>query len=85
MTIRLKGPALAALRREVMTRDQMRCVECRRRIYDDVPDWAPNKAHMAHRKGRGAGGEDTPENTEARCGECHFRWEHAPRAVRKKR
>lgn len=85
MTIRLKGEALTALREEVKARDGMRCRECGRRVYDDVPDWANNKAHLAHKIGRGRGGDDTRENTEIRCRECHFRWEHAPKALPRKR
>ena len=84
-TRRLEGEALAALRDAVMLRDHMRCVECGRRVSDNVPDWSPNKAHMAHKKGRGRGGDDSMENCECRCGECHFRFEHAPKVIARKR
>ncbi len=84
MTIRLKGEALTSLRDEVMLRDGMRCVECGRKVWDDAPDWAPNKAHLAHKTGRGRGGEDTAENTETRCLQCHFEGEHQRKAIPRK-
>lgn len=83
--IRLSGAEMNALRSKVMDDSGMRCKECGRRVFDDVADWMPNKAHLAHIVGRGRGGSDTRENVEIRCGECHFRFEHQPKAVRKAR
>jgi 5-methylcytosine-specific restriction endonuclease McrA len=83
--VRLEGEALEALRAACFERDRQRCKECGRRVYDDVPDWQPNKANMAHREGRGAGGSDTLANVETKCHECHFRWEHHAKALPRKR
>jgi 5-methylcytosine-specific restriction endonuclease McrA len=77
MTIRLKGPALTALRRNVLVRDGWRCQRCGVSISDALPDWHPRKAHMRHILGRGAGGSDTEENCEASCMSCHSVEEHA--------
>ena len=85
LPVRLEGEELTALRDKVMRREKWRCVECGRRVSDDVPDWLPRKAHMAHKTGRGRGGDDSLENCECRCGECHFRFEHAPKAIPRKR
>jgi DNA-directed RNA polymerase subunit RPC12/RpoP len=35
--------------------------------------------------GRGRGGDDTEKNTEIRCHECHFRFEHSPKVIARKR
>lgn len=82
--VRLKGDDLEALRLERFDLDRWRCVDCRRIVRDDVPDWAANKAHLAHMIGRGRGGSDTIANTRTKCGECHFRHEHNPKVVRRK-
>jgi len=74
--IRLKGEALAALRRECFTRDGWACVECGKRV-----SWA--SGHMAHTVSRGAGGSDVLENVLTKCEE-HHRQEHNPKAVRRK-
>ena len=73
--IRLEGEPLTMLRLECVTRDRGRCVECRVRVSDDLPDWHPLKYHMAHIKSRGAGGEDVIGNVKTLCGGCH-RKEH---------
>ena len=84
MVVRLKGEALAALRIDCFHRDRFRCVECGRKVFDDVPNEAPHKAHMAHVKGRGAGGSDTIENVTTKCGACHLVEEHNPKSVKAK-
>jgi 5-methylcytosine-specific restriction endonuclease McrA len=71
--IRLKGEALAALRRQCFTRDGWSCVDCGRGI-----GWA--SGHMAHIKSRGSGGSDVIENVRTKCGDCHDA-EHHPKAV----
>jgi hypothetical protein len=40
---------------------------------------------LRHIEGRGRGGSDTIENTETSCGECHFRWDHTPKVIARKR
>ena len=62
--IRLKGEALAALRRECFTRDGWCCVLCGAPV-----SWA--SGHMMHRKSRGAGGSDVIDNVDTGCGNCH--------------
>jgi 5-methylcytosine-specific restriction endonuclease McrA len=71
--IRLKGLAMADLRRQCFTRDGWKCVECARPV-----SWATG--HMAHIKSRGAGGSDVLENVRTKCAECHHA-EHNPKAV----
>lgn len=44
---------------------------------DDVPDWAANKAHMAHVVSRGRGGGDVLENVVTNCRDCHLVEEHS--------
>ena len=85
MRTRLKGDDLTALRLQRFDMDGWRCRTCGRKVDDDLPDWHPRKAQLRHIEGRGRGGSDTIENTETSCGECHFRWEHTPKAIRRKR
>ncbi len=85
MKIRLEGDDLTALRQQRFDMDGWKCKTCGRKVYDDEPDWSPRKAQLRHIQGRGVGGSDTIENTETSCQECHFRWEHHPRVIAKKR
>ena len=71
--IRLKGEALAALRRECFTRDGWACVDCGVKV-----SWV--SGHMAHIQSRGAGGSDVIGNVRTKCGDCHHA-EHNPKAV----
>ncbi len=71
--LRLRGDALAALRRECFTRDGWRCVDCLRPV-----SWA--SGHMAHIQSRGAGGSDVLENVRTKCMLCHH-LEHNPKVV----
>jgi 5-methylcytosine-specific restriction endonuclease McrA len=64
--IRLKGPAMAILRRRVFVRDRWCCQACGMSC-----SWVTG--HLAHIVSRGAGGPDTPENTRLLCGECHMK------------
>jgi 5-methylcytosine-specific restriction endonuclease McrA len=64
--IRLKGPALEALRRRVFTRDKWCCCIC-----GEPCGWV--SGHLAHIQSRGAGGSDTEENTRLLCAECHMK------------
>ncbi len=73
--IRLKGPALAALRRARFAMDHWKCADCGRSV-----SWA--SGHLAHIVGRGAGGSDTMENTRTKCDDCHLVQEHNPKSVR---
>ena len=77
MTMRLTGHALTALRDERFALDNFRCVNCGRKVNDDLPDWDKRKAHLAHIISRGAGGSDTIENTRTKCRDCHLELEHA--------
>lgn len=62
--IRLKGAALARLRRECFERDRWSCVDCGRMVNWDT-------GHMAHIKSRGAGGSDIIANVQTMCSWCH--------------
>ena len=62
--IKLKPAEYAKLRKAVWERACSRCERCTR--------WTPYEVgHMHHVKRRGAGGDDTPENTMWFCYECH--------------
>ena len=74
---RLRGKALEALRIACLERDQMHCtwtdkkgVRCNARVFDDLPDWHPRKAHMAHIHAKRNGG-DSLENVRLLCGHHH--------------
>lgn len=84
MTTRLHGRAKADLREWVMRRDRYVCQRCGRKTSDDVADFDPRKAQMAHKQGLGRGGEDTPENCECSCLSCHLEDEHHPKSIRSK-
>ena len=73
---RLKGLALALLRRRVFLRDKWTCQKC-----GCICGWVSGQ--LAHIISRGAGGSDTEENTRLLCAECHGK-EHNPKAVRRK-
>ncbi len=65
MTIRLKGKAKIALYKAVYDRDGGCCVRCKRWI---EPGSIP---HHIIRKSQG--GEDTMDNLETLCMECHYK------------
>src|ERR1700693_5383173 len=71
--VRLTGPELEALRREVFERDGYRCARCKRKV-----TW--ESGELSHREGRGRGGSDTTANTECCCAGCH-RDEHCPKVI----
>jgi len=73
-TTRLKGKELEALRFAVWERDGHRCVTCGRPV--PLNGNVFERAHLAHIRSRGAGGEDTPENTRIKCFHCHIIQEH---------
>ena len=69
--LRLKGEALAALRRECYQRDGQACVDCGAHVY-----WVPGytgSMHMAHIQSRGAGGSDVLSNVLTKCADCHMK------------
>ena len=68
--VRLHGPALEQLRNECLERDNHCCVKCGIYVRDDVPDWAPNKYHMAHIGNKRMHG-DVIINVKTLCGCCH--------------
>jgi 5-methylcytosine-specific restriction endonuclease McrA len=72
--IRLKGPALAALRRARFILDRWKCVDCGRPV-----SWA--SGHLSHLVSRGAGGSDVIENVRTKCGDCHLVGSHNPKSV----
>jgi hypothetical protein len=82
--VRLTGEELAALRLERFTLDHWHCVECGMKVSDNLPDWHPRKAHLAHITSRGAGGQDTLWNSRTKCLSCHLPLEHHPKAVKAK-
>jgi 5-methylcytosine-specific restriction endonuclease McrA len=57
-----------------------RCEHCQRRVCDDVPEWAPERAHVNERIPKSKGGDPTdPDNCELLCGACHMpNGRHAP-------
>ena len=67
---RLKGAALAELRRDCWYRDGGVCQECLRVTDPDLPSIADRSYHMAHIKAKRIGG-DSLENVRTLCGECH--------------
>lgn len=68
--VRLKGPAMAELRHFVFVRDGGRCVLCGQGVIEESGLWA--SMHLMHKTSKGAGGSDTPENTECGCLKCHM-------------
>lgn len=70
-TIRLTGRAYTLLRMEVYKRDGRCCVDCHKFLQFE-------EAHLCHIISKGAGGSDTPENTQIKCADCHIK-EHGPR------
>jgi len=72
--IRLRGPALTALRKLCWARDRGVCQECGCLLF-----WEPRfpgdpRAYdMAHIKSRGAGGSDVIDNVRALCHADHMR------------
>lgn len=80
-TVRLSGQALERLRGRRYAMDNGRCT-WRKGKPDACGKWMPfygsvfNRAHMAHIKGRGAGGGDAIENTTTRCYMHHIEFEH---------
>lgn len=83
--IRLKGEAMAALRREVFERDGYQCQHMK---VVAIP-WEPGKfyrkcnaviswksGHLAHIISRGRGGDDSLENCVTKCAHCHLVIEH---------
>jgi 5-methylcytosine-specific restriction endonuclease McrA len=77
--VRLKGPALAALRKDRYIKDEGRCVGCGKKVCLENGGWL--NAHMAHVVGRGAGGSDTIDNVRTKCMECHLVGDHNPKPV----
>ncbi|MHB1952166.1 MAG: HNH endonuclease [Sulfobacillus sp.] len=57
------------LRYRVFRRDGFRCCEC------GIPQTLQS-GHLAHIVSRGAGGEDTEENTRLLCWKCHAAAHH---------
>jgi 5-methylcytosine-specific restriction endonuclease McrA len=80
--IRLVGLELEQLRIDCWNRDGRRCVICLRPVRLKAGSF--DSLHMAHVKGRGAGGPDVLENVVAKCMDCHSGLEHNPKSVPKK-
>ena len=74
--VRLSGKELEKLRLQCWTRDLGRCRQCGRKLYYEARfPGDPLAYEMAHRRGRGASGNDSLENVRCLCLECH-REEH---------
>lgn len=79
---RVSGKAKTDLRRQVFERDEGICQRCGNPVpfYDEFGCFDVFRCgHAAHKKGQGAGGDDTLENMEWSCYDCHGGFEHAPR------
>lgn len=74
--VRCTGIHLTMLRAACFARDEYFCQSCRRWVSEEAPEWADNRAHMAHIQGRGRGGSDTLENVRTLCRACHIDGEH---------
>ena len=84
--IKLKGKAYTELKRKVYYRDKGRCqgpskIPEKKKCYKWLPlteNGVFNEftcAHLSHIKSRGSGGDDTEENTEILCFNCHRAYE----------
>lgn len=63
--VRLKGKAMLALVKTVYERDQHRCVNCGKYVYEGhKPHHEPPKSH---------GGQDVLENMVLLCYDCHYK------------
>lgn len=82
--IRCTGVHLTMLRNECFARDEHLCQECGRWVSTTAPEWADNRAHMAHIEGRGRGGSDVLNNVQTLCRACHMEGQHNPKSVPKK-
>jgi len=65
--------AVERRRRELFERAHGRCERenCRRLLDIDAPFYLPNAMHWSHKKSKGAGGDDSMQNGEALCRNCH--------------
>lgn len=80
--VELSPSAWSKLREKVWRKQHGLCAECGRWVRLDG-DTVFNTAHLAHKKSRGAGGDDTEENTRMLCYRCHMIDEHGPRWSRR--
>ena len=70
--IRLNAAQLSQLKRELyFNRAHGRCEACRNPVQ-------LGRCHLAHKKSRGAGGDDSKENCMIKCIRCHLTIEHGP-------
>ena len=79
---RLHGKAYSKLRKEVYETAGGICSRCG--AYAPLTDENGqfdvfSCGHVAHRKSRGSGGDDTIENTDWLCPTCHLEGDHGPR------
>ena len=71
--IRLNAAQFSQLKRELyFQRAHGRCEVCKNPL-------SIGRCHLAHIISRGAGGDDTAENTMIKCIRCHLLIEHGPR------
>lgn len=75
-TVRLSGDAMERLRKRVYDRDGGRCQWPGCGIGLPLYGSLFNRAHLAHKKSRGAGGADTEDNTHILCPAHHLGAEH---------
>lgn len=71
--VRLDEDEIGELREDCYHRDGGRCVDCGERIY--LEGYYPRRMEMAHILSRGAGGSDTLDNVQSKCG-LHHTYEH---------
>lgn len=92
-TVRLKGEALTALRREVfelcggslldldsgkVTDVAARCEVCDKYIFWELWHGHPNSFHLAHKRNKRMHG-DSVKNTRGLCRDCHLIGDHNPK------
>ena len=87
--IKLTKKQESELRKQVWTEQKGKCADCGdpTLLYETGMDkWGREInvfnvftcGHLRHKKGKGAGGNDTIENREIACPKCHSQIEHGP-------
>lgn len=80
--VRVTGPDMEALRWDCYTRDEAKCVICRRWLRWERG--SEDSMHMAHIGAKSMYG-DVIGNVLSKCGYCHLVLEHNPKSVPPKR
>lgn len=66
--------AMGSIRKQVYIRDHGECQDCGKKL--PLNGSVFQRAHFAHIKGRGQGGEDSVENGQILCHDCHIIVQH---------